>query len=84
MRCSRRLSANCRSRLAGIDGVSDFHLVRCGDEMLVLVILADNAQALDRLRDEVGNDGMRPKVIPHAAGPPERMAGEVVLSYQRA
>jgi heme-degrading monooxygenase HmoA len=71
------------ARLAAIEGIRDFHLVRSGENTLVVVIFGDSIEAIDRLRDEVGNQWMRENVIPHAAGPPDRLAGEVVTIYSR-
>jgi hypothetical protein len=70
-------------RIAGIDGVRAFHLVRCGNDELLVVIVGDSEGSLDRLRVEIGSDWMRENVVPRAAGPPERMAGQVVMSYER-
>lgn len=71
-------------RVAGIDGLRAFYLIRCGADDLLVVILGDSQEAIDRMRDEVGNDWMRANVIPHAASAPDRLLGEVVAAYERA
>ncbi len=68
---------------AGIPGVDSLALIRCGAEELFVLIVADTAEDLDRLRDEVGNVWMRANVVPHAAGPPQRSVGEVVFDCRR-
>jgi hypothetical protein len=70
-------------RIGAIDGVSAFHLVRCANDELIVVIVGDSAKSLDRMRVEFGNDWMRENVVPHGAGPPERVLGQVVRSYER-
>jgi hypothetical protein len=70
-------------RAAQIDGLRAFHLLRAADDDLIVVILADHAEALEQMRSEIGNDWMRENVVPHAAGPPERLVGEAVVSYER-
>jgi len=66
-----------------IDGLRAMHLIRAGENELIVVILADTEAALVRTREEIGNDWMRANVIPHAAGPPERVTGEVAASFER-
>ncbi len=71
------------ARAAEIEGLRAFHLIRCGEEDLLVVIIAETEQALERMRSEIGNDWMRENVIPHAAGPPDRLSGELVVSFER-
>jgi hypothetical protein len=70
-------------RVASIDGLRVFYLIRCGDDDLLVVILADSQEAIDQMRAEVGNDWMRANVVPHAASPPDRLVGEIVAAYER-
>lgn len=70
-------------RAAQIEGLRGFHLLRVSDDELVLVILGDTPQALERMRDEIGNDWMRENVVPHLAGGTERLVGEAVVSFER-
>ena len=71
-------------RAAQIDGLLAFHVVRVADDELVVVILGDSAAALERMRDEIGNEWMSDNIVPHLAAPTDRIAGESVVSFQRA
>jgi hypothetical protein len=71
-------------RVAGIGGICGFHLVRCANDELIVVIFGESEESLDQMRAEIGNEWMRANVVPHAASPPDRIVGEVVMSYQRA
>jgi hypothetical protein len=51
---------------------------------LVVLVLGDGPEALDRTRDEIGNEWMRENVIPHVAAPPDRIVGEAVVAYERS
>jgi hypothetical protein len=70
-------------RVAAVPGVQAVHVIRTGEKELVLVIVGEDEAALDAMRDAVGDEWMRAHVIPNAAGPPQRVVGEVVFSYQR-
>lgn len=70
-------------RVAEIDGIQALYLIRVGDDELIVVILGDTEQAIDQMREQVGNDWMRAHVVPHAAAPPERVVGELVTVYER-
>lgn len=71
-------------RVQAMDGLHSIHLIRAGDDQLVVVILAETEAALERTREEIGNEWMRANVIPYAAGPPERVTGEVAASLERS
>lgn len=71
-------------RVEAIEGLRAMHLVSAGEHELVVVLLADSPEALERTRVEVGNAWMRENVVPYAAGAPERVTGEVVASFERA
>jgi len=71
-------------RVASIDGIRAFYVVRCGDDDLVVVILGDSQEVIDQMRIEIGNDWMRANIVPHAASPPDRLVGEIVAAYERA
>lgn len=66
-----------------IAGIRSFYLVRAGDHDLLVVIIGESEQAIDQMRDRIGNDWMRANVIPYAAGPPDRVVGEVVTAFER-
>jgi len=68
---------------AAIQGLRAMHLIRAGRDELIVVVLADSEAVLERAREEIGNDWMRANVIPHAAGRPERVTGEVAASFER-
>ena len=71
------------ARVSEITGIRSFHVARAGDEELLVVIVGDDEDAIDRMRDEVGNEWMRANVVPHAASPPDRVVGEVVAVFER-
>ncbi len=75
--------AELPARVAEIDGIRALYLVRSGEDDLLVVILGDSPEAIDQMRDEIGNEWMRAHVVPHAAGPPERGLGEVIPVFVR-
>jgi hypothetical protein len=72
------------AQAAQVDGLAAIHVLRTRDDELVVLVFGDDEAALDRTREQLGNAFMREHVIPHAAGPPERIVTEIVLSYQRS
>lgn len=62
-----------------IEGFVSIQMIRL-EHALVLIITGEDDEAIDRIRDEVGNNWMREHVIPRAAGPPDRQVGDVVVS----
>jgi hypothetical protein len=72
------------ARAAQIEGLRAFHVLRAGDDELLLLILGDTPEALERMRSEVGNDWMVENIVPHLAGGTERTVGEAVVSWDRA
>ena len=75
-----RAQAELPPRMREIDGFSGFHVIEISPDEVVLVILADTAETLDRIATEVGGAWMRENVIPHLAEPPDRQIGRVVAS----
>lgn len=65
-----------------VPGFQALHVIEMSDEEVVLVVLADSAEALDRIATEVGNAWMVDNVIPHLAAPPDRQIGTVVASSE--
>ncbi|HET6816783.1 MAG TPA: hypothetical protein VFH66_06105 [Mycobacteriales bacterium] len=63
-----------------VPGFKALHVIEISDDEVVLVVLADSAETLDRVATEVGNSWMRENVIPYLAGPPDRQIGKVVAS----
>ena len=71
-------------RAAEIGGLEAFYFLRVGDDELVVVIVGDSEEAIDRMRAEIGNDWMRENVMPLAAAPPDRMVGVAAVSFERS
>jgi hypothetical protein len=70
-------------RVAEVDGLRAFHVLRAAEDELVVLILADTAEALDELRDRVGNAWMRENIVPHLAGGTDRMIAEGLVGWDR-
>ena len=70
-------------RAAEIEDLRAFHVLRAGDDELIVLILGDAPEALERMRTEVGNDWMRENIVPHLAGGTERVVAESVVSWER-
>jgi hypothetical protein len=69
-----------RPRFEAVAGFEAAHVVQTGEREAVLVILAADAAALDRLATEVGSPWMREHVVPLLSGPPVRLVGPVIGS----
>lgn len=69
-------------RARAVPGFKALHVIQVSDDEVVLVVVADSAETLDRVATEVGNTWMRDNVIPHLAAPPERQVGRVVASSE--
>ena len=65
-----------------VPGFVSLHVIEVETDEVVLLVMADTAEALDRIATEVGNTWMRENVIPHLASPPERQVGKVVASSE--
>ena len=63
-----------------VQGFKAFHVIEIDPSEVVLVIVADAAETLDRIASEVGNAWMRDNVLPHLAEPPSRRIGTVLAS----
>ena len=70
-------------RATEIEDLRAFHVLRAGDDELIVLILGDTPEALERMRTEVGNDWMRENIVPHLAGGTERVVAESVVSWER-
>ena len=66
--------------MGAIEGFRSFQVVQVADDQVILVILGDDAEVLDRLATEVGSPWMVANVFPLLAGPPERSIGPVIAS----
>lgn len=67
-------------RMRAVDGFQGFHVVQTSPTEVTLVILAVDADTLDRIATEVGSPWMRANVIPLLAAPPNRQVGPVLAS----
>jgi len=69
---------------AQIEGLIAFHVFRGEDALeLGVLVVGEHPQALEAMRERIGNAWMREHVVPHAAAPPERFVGEAVVSFER-
>lgn len=66
-----------------IQGLAALHILRTDDGDLLVLVLGDDEDALERTRTKLGNTWMREHVIPHAAGAPERTVAEALITYER-
>jgi hypothetical protein len=66
--------------MKAIDGFHAFHVVHSAETEVVLVILGDTLETLDRVATEVGSPWMREYVVPLLSGPPERYVGPVIAT----
>jgi hypothetical protein len=67
-------------KMRAIDGFGGIHVIQTAAKEVTLVILAVDAQTLDRLATEVGSPWMVAHVVPLLAGPPNRQLGPVLAS----
>jgi hypothetical protein len=63
-----------------IDGFRGLEIVQTGEREVILVILGDSEDVLDRIATEVGSPWMVAHVVPLLAGPPERHIGPSIIS----
>jgi len=72
-------------RMREVEGFVDLYVVQTSATEVILVILADTVETLDRIATEIGSPWMMTNVVPLLAGPPQRHVGPVVASSdQRA
>lgn len=77
-----RAQAEVAPRAREVPGFQALYVVEVTDEEVVLVIVAESAETLDRVATEAGNAWMREHVLPHLAAPPDRQVGKVVASSE--
>jgi hypothetical protein len=75
-----RAQAEVPTRARTIPGFHALHIIEVSEYEVVLVVIAETAEALDRIANEIGNTWMRENVIPHLAAPPDRQVGRVVAT----
>lgn len=71
-------------QMQAIDGFRDFFVVRTSDTEVVLLILGDDVDVLNRVATEVGSPWMAANVVPLLAAPPERLIGPTIASSRRS
>jgi hypothetical protein len=67
-------------QMRAIEGFQDLYVVHTSDTEVVLVILGDTVEVLERVATEVGSPWMIANVVPLLAAPPERHIGPVIAS----
>ncbi len=75
-----RAQAELPARAREVPGFEALYVIEVADDEVVLLVVGDTAETLDRVASEVGNDWMTDNVIPHLAAPPDRQIGKVVAS----
>jgi len=75
-RAQRELTPQMRA----IEGFQDFFAIQTSDTEVILLILGDDVDALNRLATEVGSPWMTANVVPLLAGPPDRHIGPTIAS----
>jgi hypothetical protein len=70
------------SQMKAIDGFKGFHAVQVAANQLILLILGDTVEALNRVATDVGSPWMSANVVPLLAAPPDRQIGSVVASIE--
>src|SRR5689334_9511751 len=78
-----RAEGELGAAMRAVDGFRGLEVVRTGERDVVLVILADSVETLDRLATEVGSPWRTEHVVPLLAGPPERHLGPTIASTFR-
>ena len=77
-----RAERDLTSQMGAIGGCQGFHVIQTSDTELVLVILGDDVDVLNRLAREVGSPWMTANVAPLLAGPPDRHIVPTIASSQ--
>lgn len=65
-----------------IDGCLGVHLVQLADDHLVMIVLADRPETLQRISSEVGSPWVGTHLAPLFTAPPERAVGAVLGSSE--
>lgn len=67
-------------QMKAIDGFRALHVVQVGDDHVILIILGDTPEALNKVATEVGSPWLSANIVPLLAAPPERHIGTVIAS----
>ncbi|MGN6473561.1 MAG: hypothetical protein ACTHK4_07935 [Mycobacteriales bacterium] len=65
-----------------VPGFKALYVIETSEHEVVLLVVGDSAETLDRVATEVGNSWMRENVIPYLAEPPDRQVGKVVATSE--
>jgi hypothetical protein len=49
-----------------------------------VLVIGDREDALERMREQIGNEWMRQNIVPHLSAPTDRITGEAVVSFERS
>lgn len=71
-------------QMRAIDGFQDFFVVQTSDTDVILVILGDEVDVLNRLATEVGSPWIVAHIAPLLAAPPERHIGPTIASSRHS
>ena len=72
----RELSTQMRA----VDGFQGFYAIQSSETEVILVILGEDVDVLNRIATEVGSPWMTASVIPMLAAPPDRHIGPTITS----
>ena len=67
-------------RMREIEGFQALHVLQTAETEVVLLILGDTVEVLDRVATEVGSPWMVANVVPLLVAPPERHIGPLIAS----
>lgn len=67
-------------QMRAIEGFRGFEVVQTSERDVILVILGDSLEVLDRIATEVGSPWMCEHVVPLLDGPPQRHIGPSLAS----
>lgn len=70
-------------KMRAIEGFRGFEVVQTSEHEVILVILGDDVDVLDRIATEVGSPWMREHVVPLLDGPPQRHVGTTIARAPR-
>jgi hypothetical protein len=68
--------------MKAIDGFKGFHVVQVAANEVILLILGDTVEVLNRIATEVGSSWMSANVVPLLTTPPDRQIGAIVASIE--
>jgi hypothetical protein len=64
----------------GIEGFRGLHVIQVARDHFILIIVGEDAEALDRVATEVGSPCMMTHVVHLLASPPDRHIGPLVAT----